>query len=140
LALSPLPPPPPRPPAILYSAYQQFDMFLLSSRYNLRFHTFSSRYNLFTPVSAYYCNGLYYSFHSLHKFICIFCNGLYYSLHTRQGLTLIPFRHKVRGDPVKLSRYSIDMTIFDNYSLAENADRARPDVFTVHPDLHPRRI
>ena len=106
-------------------------MFLLSSRYNLRFHTFSSRYNLFTPVSAYYCNGLYYSFHSLHKFICIFCNGLYYSLHTRQGLTLIPFRHKVRGDPVKLSRYSIDMTIFDNYSLAENADRARPDVFTV---------
>jgi hypothetical protein len=52
-------------------------------------------------------------------------------LHTRQGLTLIPFRHKVRGDPVKLSRYSIDMTIFDNYSLAENADRARPDVFTV---------
>jgi hypothetical protein len=151
-------PPPPRPPAILYSAYQQFDMFLLSSRYNLRFHTFSSRYNLFTPVSAYYCNGLYYSFHSLHKFICIFCNGLYYSfhslhkficifcnglyysLHTRQGLTLIPFRHKVRGDPVKLSRYSIDMTIFDNYSLAENADRARPDVFTVHPDLHPRRI
>jgi hypothetical protein len=32
---------------------------------------------------------------------------------------------------VKLSRYSIDMTIFDNYSLAENADRARPDVFTV---------
>ena len=131
MALSPLPSPPPRPPAILYSAYQQFDMFLLSSRCNLKFHTFSSRYNLFTPVSAYYCNGLYYSFHSLHIFICIFCNGLYYSLHTRQGLTLIPFRHKVRGDPVKLSRYSINMTIFDNYSLAENADRARPDVFGV---------
>jgi hypothetical protein len=52
-------------------------------------------------------------------------------LHTRQGLTLIPFRHKVRGGPVKLSRYSINMTIFDNYSLAENADRARPDVFAV---------
>ena len=33
-------PPPPRPSAILYSAYQQFDMFLLSSRYNLKFHAF----------------------------------------------------------------------------------------------------
>ena len=135
-------PPPPLPglPAILYSAYRPFDMFLLSSRYNLKFYAFLRGIICVHQFSAYYCNGLYYSFHSLHKFICIFCNGLYYSLHTRQGLTLIPFRHKVRGDPVKLSRYSIDMTIFDNYSLAENADRARPDVFTVHPDLHPRRI
>ena len=71
-----------------------------------------------TPVSAYYCIGLYYSFHSLHKSLCIFCNGLYYSLHTRQGLTLIPFRHNVRGDPVELGRYNINMAISDNYDLA----------------------
>jgi hypothetical protein len=45
-------------------------------------------------------------------------------LHTRQGLTLIPFWHNVRGDPVKLSRYNINMAIADNYGLAENADRA----------------
>ena len=30
----------PGPPAILYSAYRPFDMFLLSSRYNLKFHAF----------------------------------------------------------------------------------------------------
>ena len=30
----------PGPPAILYSACRPFDMFLLSSRYNLKFHAF----------------------------------------------------------------------------------------------------
>ena len=38
----------PGPPAILYSAYRPFDMFLLSSRYDLKFHAFSSRYNVYT--------------------------------------------------------------------------------------------
>ena len=71
--------------------------------------------------TAYYYIGLYYSFHSLHKFISIFCNGLYYSLHTRQGLTLIPFGHNVRGDPVELGRYSINTAIAGNQYPAKNA-------------------
>jgi len=44
-------------------------------------------------------------------------------LHTRQGPTLIPFRHNVRIDPVELGRCNINMAVSDNYSLAENADQ-----------------
>ena len=81
-------------------------MFLLSSRYNLKFHA---------CLRGIIC---------VHQFSAYYCIGLYYSLHTRQGLTLFSFRHNVGGNPVELSRYNINMAIADNYSLAKNAQNS----------------